>query len=365
MMVILSRYIKKVYMRCFCVVILCFFFIISILEIMEVIRKYFSNSINISHLVITELAVRHTVVSTFSFFPTVILLSTIMFFIIMHGKLELTVMKVSGITSLGIIRSLLAIVALLGVFYISVLDEFSASSVKKIAYLEMRLKQNSRGTDKSMTLTNKGIWFRDSYEGKSYIIYAKLFDLKVSALRNIGVFQFSKNHELQSTTYARTASIYGGKWHFLEARKIDMDGNKSFAPIEEIPTNLTLSDIQQMVANPNSISFWSIKKYASMLESVGLSSIKHVVTWFVRLSSILQMFAFVLLTTAFCQNYNPRNNKRYSLKIAVLIAASFPIYFFNNILIAYGESEQIPISIAAFVVPCLIALGSCLILAKR
>jgi lipopolysaccharide export system permease protein len=269
----------------------------------------------------------------------------------MHGKLELIVMRVLGITTVDILKSLFIAITILGVFYITILDSLSAFSVNKTTRLDAKLKQDTRGIDNSLVVVNRGIWFRDVYKFNSYIIYAKSFNRRNNSLFNVRVFEFDENNDLKLSVYSHTATISKGYWKFNDAKVITVDNTENISSFVEIPTQLSISSISKMTANPDSISFWNIRKYASILNKIGLSNIKYIVHWFFRFSTIFQMFAFVMLSTAFCIDYLSRNIKRYSLKIASLLSIAVPIYFFNNVLIALGESGNVPIAFSAFIVP--------------
>jgi lipopolysaccharide export system permease protein len=279
----------------------------------------------------------------------------------MHNKLELTAMKVMGISTFNIAKALLASTIVLGLSYITILDGLSAISVDKIFKLDTMIRSKSRGTDNSLTITNKGIWFRDTYDSSSYIIHARHLDIKDKSLFNIRVFEFGDNGELKSTIYSEKASISDGYWKLDNAKVVDIENNEVKPKLIQLQTKLRFSDINKMVAQPGSISFWSMKKYISMLEKVGLSSIKYVSRLFITISSILQMISFVILATAVCISYNARDSKKYIYKVSALLSSAFPIYFLNNIFVAFGENGNISIKVASFLIPIVTAFAGILL----
>jgi lipopolysaccharide export LptBFGC system permease protein LptF len=345
------------------VVMLCFAFIISTLEFMEVIRRYFSNSINISWGTILELTAYHTVISIFSFFPFVVFLASILFYATMHWKLELTAMKIMGATTIDILKSLMIGTFALGAFYITVLDLFSAHSTNMILSVNGRIRSEFRKPD--VAITNRGVWLRDVHDGKSYIVNASSFDEVRNEFSNIRLFEFNEKNELIQSIYAKVASISAGQWTIKKAVIAMVDGTEKALNQMTIPTTITPSTIGKMAANPAGISFWSMMKYIDVLERAGLSSARYKTDWFLRLSSILQMFAFVTLVTAACVNYNARDSRRYSLKVAALLASAFPIYFFNNVVVALGTRGHMHNHITTCVIPLLTISVGISILAKR
>lgn len=362
---ILTRYIVKNFLIQFLIVFVGFFIVVSILESMEIIRRYFSNSVDISMRDLLRLICFHSVVTVNSFFSFLVLLSGIITLSVLHSRLELTVMKTIGFSVKKLLCALLIGCAILSLGYITVFDYISSYSVGKIKRIDTNVKQKTRGIDKSLTITNLGVWFKDVNDRNSYIISAKTFDNKLSSVYNIRIFEFNKNNVLNRTIHSEEAKINKGDWKLINCHIFDINGNEEFQAAMNLPLNLSLSQITKMVMLPSSVSFWSIGKYSNMLSRVGLSTIKYKVYWYSKLSSIVQMFSFIILALALCLNYNSRNPSQYALKIALLLIFVFPVYFLNNVLIAFGESGAIPISLAAFSMPISILVIGLLALERR
>ena len=342
----LFRYVSRSFLRCFLVVLISFFFIAAMLESMEVVRK-FSNA-NIACKTVIELTFLNSVATVSSFFPFTAFLAAILFFIHMNYKLELTAIKVVGISVRQIILCLTFVVALIGVLYLTAIDSFSAFSVDRIKRIETKIN-NQASND--LTITNSGIWFKDKVKDKSYVIYIKSFSNNFQSLNNARFFEFDKNLNFISSVHAKVATIKDGFWLAQEAKIIDASGQEREVQSFKIPTHFTFSEINKMTTNPKSISFWNISKYIAMLEKVGLSNLRYRVQFFFQLSSILQMIALVLLASIFCINYNNRNTRRYTIKLAIVLALAFPVHFVNNILMALGSAGTIPVIAAAFILP--------------
>jgi lipopolysaccharide export LptBFGC system permease protein LptF len=269
----------------------------------------------------------------------------------MHNKLELTAIKTIGVSTRGLLRPLFLATAILGIFYITVFDGISAFSFDRIKAIDTKLKQETRGLEKSLAITNSGVWFRDVFDSSVYIISAKSFDREHSSLFNVRFFEFDESRGLKRSIISPNAVISKDFWNLNNCIIATSDGTETMEKILTLPTKLSFSNINKMVKNPNGISFWNIRKYINMLKKVGLSEIKHKSNFLSRISSILQMFSFVMLVTIFCINYNSRNTRMYAIKVAILLSLAFPIYFFNNVLIAVGESGNFPLAFSIFATP--------------
>ena len=331
---------------------------------MEVVRRYFSAGYDPSLYQIVKLTFCRSVVNVCSFFSFTVLLATIVFYSVMHNKLEMTIIKGAGISPFRILKSLFIAVSFLGLLYITVFDGLSVYSYRNAKDTNSELK-NGDLINKKLTITNKGIWLRDTFQDRAYIISARGFNRKNSSLFNVRIFEFGVDNDLIRSVHADKVTISEGNWNLSNCKVVTSSGAEMIQESFKFPTKLSYSNINRMVKSPDSVSFWSITKYISMLDKVGLSSMSYKIHWYSRLSTIFQMFAFVVIGTAFCINQNSRNRKSYATKVALLMSFAFPVHFITNVVKAYGESGAIPLPVAAFIVPTIILFSGILLVAKK
>lgn len=359
---ILFRYVTFSYLRCFCIVLLTFLAITSMLEYMELARK-FSTTFHMPYGTILSLTVFYSVPIVSSFFPFTAFASTILFFATMHPKLEITSIKVLGGSAYDIVKCLAFGTCLIGVLYLTVFDCLSVFSTNQTKIIENRI--DKKNDDKQIVVTNRGIWFRDISQENSYIIYAKSFSENGKKLISSSFFEFDQDHNFLGTIYSESALVQNGNWILKNARKINIDGSESEFQTLEIPTVLSINKINKITANPKSISIWSISRYISMIDKVGLSSLKYKIHFLHQISSFFQMIALTLLGCVFCLGYNPRNAKRYFLKVVCALSIAFPLYFMNNVILAFGENGKIPIPLAVSLMPLLTFIICAWLLSKK
>jgi LPS export ABC transporter permease LptG len=322
----------------------------AMLEYMEIVRRFSSHHIAVPYSAIIELTVLNAIATVSSFFPFALFLGSILFFITIHGKMELTAIKCVGVSVSQISKCLLMATFLVGTVYITIFDGIASFSVQRIKLIESKLTKKDQ-IDEKMTVTNKGAWFRDVYLDKSYIVYAKSFLNKQNKLLNVRFFEFDEKTGFQASIYSDSATVSNHTWKLRNAKVIGIDGTEKVVPVLVRKTNLSFNNIDKMTTNPKSISFWSMAKYIAMLEKVGLSSIKYKINWFSRISALIQMVALVLVAIVFCINYHVGSAGWYATKLGILLMFTFPMHLMNNILMALGETGSIPIWLSAFVIP--------------
>ena len=326
---------------------------------MDVVRQYYSGGYHPSFSLILRITVCRALLNISSFFPFISLLSTIVFCITMHNKQELTIIKGVGISPYKLLSFIFVAVAILSVAYITIFDTVSVYSYRYLKTTNTNLKYGAQ-LDENLTITNKGIWFRDIFEKNSYIISARGFNPTGKSLFNVRVHKLDEHGDLDSIIVAKNATIADGNWKIKDCKVITKDGDGVIKDEYKLPTRLSYKKIERMVTDPKGVSFWNIRKYIKMIKDVGLSSIYYQLHWFSRISAILQVFAFAAIATAFCINKNAKDNRAYVKKTAFLLIIAFPIYFINNVIVAHGANGTLPLPIATLALPIFILISGIL-----
>ena len=354
----LTRYVIKNFLKSFVIVFLCCYVIISLLELMDAVRQYFSAGYSPSVVQIMKITLCRTTVTICTFFAFLVLFATVVFYTTMHNRLELNIIKGAGASPYKILRMLFIVASILSIFYISVFDTLSVYSYRTQDISFAR----QQSTGKNLSVTSKGVWFRDICDSKSYIIYAKKFDRVMTSLNGIRIFEFDENGNFINTILAHSAFIRDNVWYMQHCKIITREGDTIKKDVHTLPTKLSYKTINKMVADPHSLSFWQIKKFAHLLEKVGLSSKHYQIHWFSRISTILQIFAFIAIASAFLMKHNHRNRKPYIQKASALIVFAFPLHFLNNIVLAYGENGSMPLLASSLLMPTAILIAGVLFL---
>ena len=115
------------------------------------------------------------------------------------------------------------------------------------------------------------------------------------------------------------------------------------------PTTITMEQIQQSTAPPETISFFQMPEFVQMLESSGLDAGAYSMLWHTQIAKIGMMIGFVLLAASFC--LISTRHKSFSLVISISIIFAFLMHFFEHIVHAYGIAHKIPIIAAAWTPP--------------
>ena len=120
-------------------------------------------------------------------------------------------------------------------------------------------------------------------------------------------------------------------------------------PYYQIPTNLTFGKIQESLAAPNTISFWELPRFIRTLKAIGLPPGRHQLEYQKILAQPMLLCAMVAFAAAFSLRMSRRGNV-LALIISGVVVGSV-VYTLNNIVIALGITQTLPMGLAAWAIP--------------
>ena len=126
-------------------------------------------------------------------------------------------------------------------------------------------------------------------------------------------------------------------------------------PYHEIETHLTPENIQDSFGPPETLSFWALPKFISVLEKAGFSALRHRLYWHTQLAVPLLLCAMVLLAATF--SLRPARRGGAGISVVCGVATGFLLYFLSDVVSALGVSARVPVVLAAWapaIVSCLL-----------
>ena len=277
------------------------------------------------------------------FFPFVILLSGIWFFLKIKKTDELTAINISGISNLSIIiiPSILSII--LGIFFVTAINPITSMLVKKYETVKGNYEKDQ---DYLATVTVNGIWIKENALKANYMVRAS--NLEKENLLEVTIYEFDKNNNFKRRIEAESADISSLKWTLKNIKIIGADGIQSTKSIED-PSYFSMYDIKKiksLYANLDTISFWDLDKEIQILKLRGYSTREMQVILHRFLAFPFFLLSMLLLSSVFTlgTKFND-NNWTY---IFLAITSSVIIFFFNDFSAALGKTDKLPIELSVW-----------------
>ena len=184
------------------------------------------------------------------------------------------------------------------------------------------------------------------------VIHAQRVTQPEWILNNVTVFYFTKDNKFLQRVDAKSATLGVEFWHLKEATINKTGATMEFDKQYDLPTTLTIRDIQESFSSPESMSFWKLPGYIRTLEQTGFDATRLKIYYQNLLSQPLMFCAMILLAAAV--SMRPPRARGTFLMIASGVFIGFIVFFLSSFLQAMGSSQQIPVLLAAWS-PALIA----------
>jgi lipopolysaccharide export system permease protein len=138
-----------------------------------------------------------------------------------------------------------------------------------------------------------------------------------------------------------------GYWEFQEVQ-LHRQGVTVAQDMEryELPTALTIDEIEDSFASPDTMSFWNFPDNIRTLEATGFDATRLRVHYQTLWAQPLFFASMVLL--AACVSMRPPRQRGAFMLIVLGIFIGFIVFFMSSFLQALGTSHQLPIILAAW-----------------
>ena len=338
---LINKYLAKEFIKIVINTSIIFFCLGFIMNIFEEINFFKDFNVTITIPIILSLLFVPSLLNYF--FPFVILLSGIWFFLKIKKTDELTSMNVSGMSNLSviIIPSILSII--LGIFFVTALNPITSLLVKKYEAVKGNYEKEQ---DYLATVTVNGIWIKERGLKANYMIRAS--HLEKENLMGVTIYEFDKDNNFTRRIEADSANITSLKWVLKNITVINSDGIMSTEPIKD-PFYFSMYDIKKiksLYSNLDTISFWDLEHEINLLKQRGYSTREMQVKLHRSLAFPFFLLSMVLLSSVFTLGTTfKENNWTY---VFLTITASVVIFFFNDFSAALGKTDKLPIELSVW-----------------
>ena len=338
---IINKYLATQFIKIVFNISIIFFCLGFIMNIFEEINFFKDFEVNITTPILLSFLFIPSLLD--DFFPFVILLSGIWFFLKIKKTDELTAINISGISNLSIIiiPSILSII--LGIFFVTAINPITSVLVKKYETIKGNYEKDQ---DYLATVTVNGIWIKEKGLKANYMVRAS--NLEKENLLEVTIYEFDKNNNFKRRIEAESADISSLKWTLKNIKIINTDGIESTKTIKD-PSYFSMYDIKKiksLYANLDTISFWDLGKEIQLLKLRGYSTREMQVLLHRSLAFPFFLLSMLLLSSVFTLGTKFNDNNWTYVFLAII--SSVIIFFFNDFSAALGKTDKLPIELSVW-----------------
>ncbi len=339
---ILWRYTAIHFLLSFVALLLILLGIVYIFDIIELLRR--ASKLDgvgigiVAHMAILKLPEVGQVL-----LPFAVLFSAMYSFWTLNKKSEIIIMRSSGISAWHFLTPSLFSAFFIGVIAITILNPLSSILLQKYQTMEeLHLKKKSH----FVALLQNGLWLRQNDPEGYALIYAKEFEPHSWNLSDVISFTFDTEDNFIQRIDGSKAELMDGYWNISQAVIHKNTPKPERIDTYRYPTTLTAQEIDDSFASPETLSFWEIPNFIKKMEETGVSTSTLKVHFQSLLSRPLFFLSMVLLAATV--SLRPVRQGNSGFLIVSGIALGFAVLFIETVLQAFGISQKLPITLAAW-----------------
>ncbi|EJW11874.1 putative Permease [Rhodovulum sp. PH10] len=276
--------------------------------------------------------------------PFAVLVGAMMCYLNLSRRLELVVARSAGMSAWQFVTPAVVVALGIGAFATMVYNPVAAALQEQSKRLEDQAFNNAQQS--SLQATGTGFWVRQkSVDGQSIVNAATSADQGVR-LGGVTVFMYDHTGRFVERVEAKAAVLEEGHWRLIEARRYPVDAPPQVLPTYQIQTNLTLAQVRETFATPETVSFWDLPFFIEMAEHAGLAAAGYRLQYQKLISRPALLAAMVLVAAAFSLRFFRFGGVQKMVLAGVL--AGFSLYVLSKVTEDLSKAELLNPVVAAW-----------------
>ncbi|MFL5256161.1 MAG: LPS export ABC transporter permease LptG [Rhodopila sp.] len=346
--VTLSRYIVRQFALQVLGMLLALSGLVAMFDFIELLRRSASLP-DATFGIVAQISLLRLPYIAMQILPFAVLLGGILCFWRLTRSSELIVARSAGISAWEFLAAPTLCAFLFGVIATAAVSPVSSVMLAKAEAMENAYLRSGGGP---LALNGGQLWLRQSDrvlnpQGVA-IIHAYGVQMKGKQLSasDVSVFRLNGSDKLLARLEATHATLVRDAWQLDNARIIKPDQLPSPPETVVLPTDLTVSRVQDSFASPDTLSVWALPDFIALLDRSGFSSIRHRLHFQALLALPLLTATMALVSAGF--SMRPARRGGVGRMIGSGVVAGFALFVVSKIAEEIGQSGSLPVTLAAW-----------------
>jgi lipopolysaccharide export system permease protein len=250
---------------------------------------------NATALLLAKISIYRVPQLTERILPFSVLVGAMSCYLALSRRLELVVARAAGVSAWQFVAPAMIAAFLFGAFATAVYNPISAVLHER----SKRLESDMLGENPSaLQESTSGFWVRQKSADGSAIINAKSSQEQGAQLGGVSVYTFDSDGHFQDRIEAKSASLQQGFWQLDDARVYASGKAPDLEASYRVPTNLTLEQVRESFATPETVPFWQLPNYIEMADRAGLGAAGYRLQYQQLLARPFLLAAMVMLAAS-------------------------------------------------------------------
>lgn len=322
--------------------------IVSLFDFIELLRRSATKP-DATFALVTEIAALRLPFVAMQIMPFAVLLGGILAFWRLTRSSELIVARAAGVSAWQFLAAPLACAVLLGMIATGGISPLSSAMLARAESLDNTYLRTGGGPS---ALAGGQLWLRQSDHEIDplgvAILHGRAVQMKGSRLvaQDVSVFRLDGGDRLLARLEAKDAVLGNGAWTLTQTRRMLPDKLPETIGTMLLPTDLTVSRVQDSFASPDTLSVWTLPDFIGLLERSGFSAIRHRLHFQALLALPLLAGTMALVSAGFSMRATRRGG--VAQMIGSGVAAGFALFVVSKVAEEFGQSGALPAGLAAW-----------------
>jgi lipopolysaccharide export system permease protein len=282
--------------------------------------------------------------------PFTVLVGAMSCYLTLSRRHELVVARAAGISAWQFVAPAVVGAFVLGAVATTVYNPVSAMLHER----SKRLEADMQGaTLSALHQSTSGFWVRQKSNDGAAIINAITSREQGAQLGGVSVFTFDNNGHFQERIEAKSAALQEGFWLIEDARIYVPGKAPDLEQTFRLPTNLTLEQVRESFATPETVPFWQLPTYIELADRAGLLAAGYRLQYQQLLARPFLLAAMVLLAASVSLRFFRFGGVQKMILSG--ISAGFLLFVLSKVTEDMSKSELLS-PVAAAWIP--VAIGS-------
>ncbi len=322
--------------------------LVALFDFIELLRRSISRP-DATFTLVAEIAALRLPYIAMQVLPFAILLGGMLCFWRLTRSSELVVARAAGVSAWEFLAAPSFCALAFGVLATTAVSPLSSVMFGRAEALEDVYLKAGGGP---LALNGGQLWLRQSdhaYSPQGVAIFhahgVELHGKRLTASQ-VSVFRLDGRDRLLSRIEAAEATLGPGAWQLRNARVIRPEQMPEPPTSITLPTDLTVTRVQESFASPDTLSFWTLPDFIALLDRSGFSSIRHRLHFQTMLALPLLCATMALVGAGF--SMRPARRGGVAQMIGSGVATGFALFVISKVAEEFGQSGALPVGLAAW-----------------
>jgi lipopolysaccharide export system permease protein len=275
--------------------------------------------------------------------PFSVLVGAMSCYLSLSRRHELVVARAAGVSAWQFLAPAMIAAFIFGAVATTLYNPLSAMLHERSKRLEADMQGNVSALQQNLS----GFWVRQKSNDGGAIINASTSREQGAQLGGVSVYTFDNSGEFQQRIEAKSATLQEGYWQLEDARIYAAGKTPDLLQTYPLPTNLTLEQVRESFATPETVPFWQLPSYIELADRAGLRAAGYRLQYQELLARPFLLAAMVLLAASVSLRFFRLGGVQKMILSG--IAAGFFLFVLSKITEDMSKSELLSPVTAAWI----------------